>query len=136
MTTLPTINAAFGNVAYWPLPTGKGTGGEAQPITGNAVIDRYDAAWVAVNPVAHQLIIQTRPNGVPVGGSLTVTVTMNANSQDGTALPALQRSVVFQGAPPPPPQAVTQDVVGNSGSIPAVQISPALPDPGSALVTY
>lgn len=105
-------------------------------MTGSAVIDRYDAAWLVVNPVAQQLIVQTRPGAVPLGGSLTVLVTMSATSQNGTPLPPVQRSVVFAGDPLPPPQAVTQDVSGNSGAIPATQINPPLPDPGSAIVNY
>ena len=97
-------------------------------------MDDYTDAFIAVSG-QNVAVVCRNPDAIPQGGTLQVNVTFSAKSQDGTALPAIVRPVVFQGAPLPPQAAqlveadpVVQAYNANGSNVPG--------DPGSATVTF
>jgi hypothetical protein len=132
--SLTAIQVPYGDFAFFPIPTGldSETPPQSQPINGEtAAIDNYAAAYVALSGA--NVYCVARQNQLPQGGTLTVNVTLNAKSADGTALAPTVQPVTFTG-PPAPPQASTINVTGqqvgaingNGSNVPA--------DPGAASI--
>jgi hypothetical protein len=123
-------------MAYWFYPTGVGPSGETEQIANRtATIDQPTVAYVAAGPSAGQLLVVPIPGGVPAGGIVTVNVTMNANSENGTPLPALVQSVVIPGVAAPP-QAVSMQTSGAGAISQTASGVTVPPNPGAATISF
>lgn len=133
MPTLTPIIAAIGAEAFFNYPTGLDSNGNPAPITArSATIDNYTDAYVANNSGSGQLFVVAKV-APPVGGSLTVNVTLNAEDANGNAIAPVVQPVTFQGAPPPLP-AVSLSITGG-GSIGKSPFN-VDPDPGADTITF
>jgi hypothetical protein len=120
---------AIGGLSMPPNPVALPLGG------GSATIDNYAVAYIAPfhpdNNSQYYLNVVPKAGGVPAGGVITVTVTVNATSQDGTALPSQAVSFDVSG-PALPPQAASISATVLSAR---TQFLSSTTDPGSGTVT-
>lgn len=104
--------------------------GAAQNVaSATATIDNYGVAYVAKVSAGNLAVVarQNLPGGSPLTSNVTVNITINATSLDGTVLTPLTVSVDLVAPPPAAPQAAS--IVLDSGSTPTSE--PPV-DPGNA----
>lgn len=120
-----------GQVAQIPFNVVDSNGNPATPSSLSAVIDNYDAAYIALrnlNSSQNSGNLDFGPKQFPApGGVTTVTINFSGQSLDGTALPPNSIQIDLDGATPPPQ--ATQIEIGTPQIMPSIG-----PDPGSATI--
>lgn len=100
-----TIEVPYGYYAYFPVPTAVDQDGDPASVNAEtADVDQPALAYCAVGGGQVSVVGINVASFAP-GSKTTVTVSFDAESADGTELPAVQAQVIFDG-PPPPPEAV------------------------------
>jgi hypothetical protein len=131
MANLQIPVGAYAVQGFTALPAGTSLGSLT------ASIDNYTAGYIAPAPgnpnVQAQLVVV--PKAVPVGGVVTVTITINGTAVGGAALPTITEQFDLVGAPAPAVATAINASLATvvSGSQATNQPPPA--DPGSASIT-